>query len=438
MARQADVFALTQPFGGLFGLSTEMKTGEDSPRMNVRMSRLGDLAPVWAHIGYKPPGGFAPTSIDGSGAALSDKECALVCLAEGLERYCTSVFSSEQFVVATAKELGGAALDLNTIARCSTKELAHPLCPLAAPDVDLPIRWVQALSLLDGKVIYVPAVMVYLHAGYLGPGERIWIPITTGCAAHRSYERALLSAILEVIERDAISLVWLQSLPLPKIEIDDFPPVLKPYWENYQQGSAELEYFFFDATTDIGVSTVYGLQVSRFNKHVTTLVSCSAALDPTDAVAKVIRDMASCRLPFRKPRQVPANWDNFRDLFHGATYMARSEQAGAFDFLLKSDDRISLSHMGAVENTDDRKALRDMIQRFRRKAISIFAVDLSTDEAVRSGFRVVRVIIPALQPFSFHYRAKYLGHPRLYEAPRLMGHAVHNEEALNQWPQPFC
>jgi ribosomal protein S12 methylthiotransferase accessory factor len=438
MEQHPDIFALAQPFGGLFTPPSQMTTGEDTPRLQVSMSRLGDLAQVWAHIGYDPPGHFSPASIDGAGAALADEQGRLISLAEGLERYCTSVFSPDQFVVASANEMGNAAVDLNSVPRCSPKELLHPLCPLTAPNPGLPIRWVQALSLLDYKIVYVPAVMVYLHTGYSGPGERIWIPITTGCAAHRSYERALLSAILEVIERDAISLVWLQALSLPKIDIDQVSPGLKPYWDHYQQGSAELEYFFFDATTDLGIPTVYGLQVSRVNRHVTTLVSCSSAMDPPEAIAKVIRDMASCRIPFRKPRPVPANWDNFRDLFHGATYMARAEQAGAYDFLLSSPNRVALSEIDSLEFADDRNALQQMIERFRRKQFPIYAVDLSTDEALRAGFRVVRVVIPALQPFSFYYRAKYLGHPRLYEAPKLMGYAVRGEEDLNQWPQPFC
>jgi ribosomal protein S12 methylthiotransferase accessory factor len=160
-------------------------------------------------------------------------------------------------------------------------------------------------------------------------------------------------------------------------------------------------------------------------------------LDPTEAVAKVMCDMASCRIPFRQVQQVPANWDYFNDLFHGAAYMARAEQAGGFDFLLNSPNRRSLSSMPTLESGSDVAAFREMIKRFRQKAMDIYAVDLSTDEALRAGFRVVRVIIPALQPFSFYYRARYLGHRRIYEAPRWMGYRVRSEEQLNQWPQPF-
>jgi ribosomal protein S12 methylthiotransferase accessory factor len=424
MAQQATIFDLAQPLGGLFGESTRFKTGSDEPSLRTHVSRLGDIRQVWAHAGCKPVGHFVSVSADGTGAALDDEECVLPSLAEGLERYCTSVFASEQFLTATGAELGSAALDLTTIAKCSERELSHPRCPLTAPDTKLPIRWVRGLSLLSGDVVYVPAVMVYLYTGFATPGERIWIPITTGCAAHKSYERALLAAILEVIERDAISLVWLQKLPLPKIEIDHFSPKLAAYWNHYQQGSAELEYFFFDATTDLGVPTIYGIQVCQTNSRITTLISCSSALDPAEAILKVMRDMGSSRIPFRRSRAIPASWDNFSDLFHGATYMARAENANAFDFLLKCSNRRLLSSIPCLEETDERRALVGLVNRMRCKGL-------------RAGFRVVRVLIPGLQPFSFHYRARYLGHPRLYEAPKLMGYPAHSEERLNAWPQPF-
>jgi ribosomal protein S12 methylthiotransferase accessory factor len=432
-----NIEALVQPIGGMFKGEKRLRTGCDEPKLTVRISHLGDISQVWAQVGHKPSRRFSPVSIDGGGTALTAEQATLPSLAEGLERYCTSVFSAEQFVTASAEELGRAALDLATIPACSSKELAHPRCPLTSPDKKSPIRWVQAVSLLDGKLTYIPAVMVYLHAGYASPGERIWIPITTGCAAHVSYERALLAAILEVIERDALSILWLHELPLPRIEIDQFPEPLAEHWDRYQKASAELEYMFFDATTDLGVPTVYSLQVSRANRRVMTLVSCSTALDPVEAVVKVMRDMASCRLPFRNTRQIPANWDHFTDLFHGAAYMARAEQAGAFNFLVNSADRRPLSSMPRLNLATDKLALREILNRFRRQNWDIYAVDLSTDEALRAGFRAVRAVIPALQPFSFYYRARYLGHPRLYEAARMMGYPAHDEEHLNQWPQPF-
>ena len=80
----------------------------------------------------------------------------------------------------------------------------------------------------------------------------------------------------------------------------------------------------------------------------------------------------------------------------------------------------------------------EILASFQSKGISIYAVDLTTDEARRVGMKVLRVVIPALQPLSFCYTAQYKGHPRLYEAPSLMGYTVRDEQNLNKWPQPFA
>jgi ribosomal protein S12 methylthiotransferase accessory factor len=229
-----------------------------------------------------------------------------------------------------------------------------------------------------------------------------------------------------------------QKLPLPRIEVDCLPPQLAAYWELYQRSSQELEYVMFDATTDIGLPTVYGLQISRTNSRLTTLVSCSSALEPAEAVAKVIRDMAACRIAFRKPKVTPASWNNFTELVHGASFMARAEQSHAFDFLLHSGRERTLSSIFSFCGATETPPLQLVLDQLRRKHLEAYAVDLSTDEALRSGMRVVRVLIPGLQPFSFHYRAQYKGHARLYDAPRRMGYPVHREEQLNEWPQPFA
>jgi ribosomal protein S12 methylthiotransferase accessory factor len=251
-------------------------------------------------------------------------------------------------------------------------------------------------------------------------------------------ERALLLAIFEVIERDAISLTWLQKLSLPRIEIDFVPPDLKTYWDRYLRSSREFKLMFFNATTDLGVPTVYGVQMSQPNTYLTTVVTCSTAMDPVRAIAKVMCDIAAVRVAFRNRRPIPEKWEDFTDIFHGGTYMGRPEQVHAFDFLLHSQERQQLSRMASLTSIGEKQDLQTVLTFLRRKNLDAFAVDLSTDEALRAGVRVVRVLIPALQPVGFQYLARYLGHARLYDAPGQMGYPVYDEEHLNHWPQPFA
>ncbi|HLJ91187.1 MAG TPA: YcaO-like family protein [Candidatus Angelobacter sp.] len=437
MIQDTNLYGLVQPLGGLIGKAVSFWAESDEPGMATRIVDLGDVSQVWGRPSINRKTQTAQL-ISGCGVGLDAENAFLPAVGEGLERYCSCVFAKEQFIAASARDLGGEALNLDLVARCSKTELANPKCPLLPPDKNTPIRWVRGLSLLDGRRVYLPAVMVYLYTGSCGPGERFWLPITTGCAGHISFERALSSAICEVVERDAISLVWLQKLALPRIEIDHAPPPLADYWARYLRASRDLEYIFFDATTDLGVPTVYGLQISRENQRLTTLVSCSTALQPAEAISKVMRDMAACRIAFRGPRPVPETPRDCRTVFDGASYMSPADRIHAFDFLLDNHNYKSLGGMAGLDRLSDQDALQRLLAIFRAKKMDIYAVDLSTDEALRVGMRVVRVVIPALQPFSFNYLARYLGHPRLYDAPREMGYRAYKETELNPWPQPFA
>jgi ribosomal protein S12 methylthiotransferase accessory factor len=155
-----------------------------------------------------------------------------------------------------------------------------------------------------------------------------------------------------------------------------------------------------------------------------------------NALAKTIRDLAMMNAAFRQTRPVPESWDDFSEPTHGATYMAHYDRRHAFDFLLNSSSTTKLSALMGSESHDH--SLQHILNMLREKELPAYAVDLSTDEAVRSGIRIVRVIIPGLQPLSFRYRARFLGHPRLYELPRKMGFPVLTEDELNDFPQPFA
>lgn len=422
--------------GGLFRESLTFRPECDELQISTVVVQSGDLREVWPHVktNFKMS---SSVMVSGAGTGINEEECLVRALVEGLERYCAGSGTEEQVIFASANELGNRALDLEAIPICSRTELSHPRCPLVLPDKKNPIRWIQGISLLDGGVVYLPAVMVFLYAGFVNRAERICVPISTGCAGHTSYERALLNGILEVVERDAISLVWLQKMPLSKIKIDIVPEALAFFWDRYQRSSKNLGITFFDATTDLGIPTVYGLQVAP-GANLTTMVACSSTFDPCVALSKVIRDMAACNVGFRSQRPAPQNPEDCEEVFQGARYMASPERFGAFNFLTNSQGCKRLSEMPAMKESDDRSELRLILELFRRKGVNVYAVDLTTDEAMRCGIRVVRVIIPELLPLGFHYRARYLGTSRLYDAPVRMGYPAYEETQLNQWPQPFA
>jgi len=290
---------------------------------------------------------------------------------------------------------------------------------------------------MTGNLIWIPAVMVFLHFPVRSIGERFWLPISTGCAAHSNIAQALVNALCEVIERDALSITWLARLSLPRLSLKPLPEALAPYLQRYRH--SHITPHFFDATTDLGIPTIYAIHLSPHHERLATVVMCATDLDPVKAITKVICESASVRIALQNPNLVPpSNPDRFITVTDGALYTGAPERQSAFSFLLESNHWRSLSELSSLDTGDPEQNLRLLLERLEACGMEAYAVDLTTDEALRAGMRVVRVIVPGLQPLSFSYRARFLGHPRLYAAPRSMGYAAISEADVNPWPQPFA
>ena len=389
---------------------------------------LGDVSQVLPNVRELGIGVPDLAGLAGVGMAWDEQSAWTYAVAEALERYSSAVVPAARHRWAAAAELGGEALDLATVPRCSERELSHPACPVGAPDPGTPIRWIRGVSLTSLTPRWVPAVMAHIRFPRQGPGERFWLPVSSGCAAHPVVEQALVTAICEVVERDALALLWLQRLELPRLELDANLPAVPR-----RRGRILV----FDATTDVGVPTLYAVDSAPDASELATLVCGAADLDPRRAAEKVLAEAVLYRLAMERPVAIPPDPDLFTQPVHGALYMSHPARQEAFGFLLDSPRRRRLSELPLLEAGSPVRNLALLVERLRALGMEAFAVDLTTDEARRAGMRVVRVLVPALQPLTFRPRARYLAHPRLFAAPARMGCTARPEEDLNPWPQPF-
>lgn len=432
----AGIDSLLSPLGGAVSRTARLDALTGDPDLHVYGADLGDLSQAFEHVAHATAGHGTRVHMNGAGSARDHRRASRLAAVEGLERYAACVYDERQFVWATATELGKQAIDLDTIPRCSSAELASPACLLTAPDPHAPLRWVRGISLSTGAQRWVPAMMVFLYIVPESAGERIWLPISTGCAAHTDVVSALLNALCEVIERDSIALTWLQRPSLPELDLATLPAEAVPFVERNQR--LGMQTTLYDATTDVGVPTVYCLEVAGRGNTVAQLVTCATALDPDQAVLKVLREASSTRIALSEGVALPDSVDEYHDVMHGATYMARPEHRDAFSFLERTPNRSELSRLPRMGGDSPSCDLATAVRAVETAGMEAVAIDLTTDEAQRAGFRVVRVVVPGLQPLSFSPSAQFKGHPRLYDAARRLGWLVHPEEDLNPWPQPFA
>lgn len=141
------------------------------------------------------------------GNGRNKSEALLKGTMEGLEAYACSCVRVDK--VARGNELSsGSFLDPRTVVPYEAWQLPH--LKKAKPFIDSrPWQWVEGYFLKSGKTILVPIDMAFFP---LSPKSlkrpRCYRANSSGVAAHYSKTAAIHSAVLELIERDALMLTW--------------------------------------------------------------------------------------------------------------------------------------------------------------------------------------------------------------------------------------
>lgn len=370
----------------------------------------------------------------GTGRSFDAQLATTIAIAEAAERYAGS-FPEADTVRAAAKQLPGAALDLTRLPRCSEAEYAHPDCKVVAPDPDAVIRWTRGTDLMTGEPTWVPAVMA-CYGLHPEPAERFVFQISTGYAVHVEPERALLGGLMEVVERDAIAVTWLRRLRLPLVGPAAMSPAVRDLLDHGRRRF--LTNVLFNATTDVGVPTVYALQQAPHDPEAANLVGAGTGRTLAQAAERALIEILNIRQLFHHGTPPVSEYAQFTDIMDGARYMGVPQRAEAFAFLTEDLAQRPVSDRCLQLPDDPRQALSMVLARLHRIGAQAVCVDRTTTELRRAGLVALTVVVPQLQPMSLSPLAQFRAHPRLIDAPAAMGVPASPEQEQNPWPQPFA
>lgn len=306
---------------------------------------------------------------------------------------------------------------------------------------------IRLQSVLGRRSLLAPVSEVYWG---IAQDKSIPYHVTTsGTATHTTYDRAVLHAWLELIERDAFFVHWLQGISPKHIDTAKLEEEDASFRDKLKQlREAQHTLYILDITTDIAVLTCLALLIVQTEKGYSFGVSAKTSFDAKSAIVNSVMDAVAVAYSVEgvAPYILPESYVPFKDQTitkekRLALYKTKEAIENA-SFLWSSSESISYEDFRAsVSGVDNVKAELRYLQeifkkRYREDArYDVFEYTCRNKLLSFFGFHVVRVICRGLYPIYLTESFASPDHPRLEEFARYKG--LENTVRITTFPHPF-
>lgn len=315
-----------------------------------------------------------------NGKGVTPAQAKASAVMEAIERYSAEQRDSDEVVYGTFAQAQDVGLTMDP------KDLILPLRTLDICDIS-EIAWVEGFEMFRGSNIWVPACAVF-HPYFPDTDLQLFRYHTNGIASGNTMEEAILHALLELIERDAWSLIEEREIAFADVMVDeDSVPgrLLKKFEE---QG---IKIHLKDLTHDLGIPTIGAAADDTVTKDPELLtIGVGTHLNPEIACIRAITEVAQSRTTHK----------------HGVKGNARLLKIAndmGYD-RVKTVNRVWYSdltkkvHLSEMEDLSTPYVLDD-IEVVLGKLVDagfdmVIAVDLTRPE---TGVPVVRMMVPGLE-----------------------------------------
>lgn len=410
---------------------------------------------------YVTLGGESRFGISGQGTHFDDRAATLwPALGEAIERLSlTRPFLKEnEHINVTWKEMRDVdTLDLEEISGFSPEEKKrkHPYFTFHY-DEQTVFRWVKAKDMVDDRAIWTPLQSFsFAHMrDYVNKSSSISSEIepllspviSTGAAAGQTLEDALLRGLLEVIERDAFIIYWLNQMPAKRIRLSSFG---KPRFEHLLNLCARyrLELHVLYLKTDVPVHTVCIVTVDKSGVGPAIMVNAKTGTDLEEttyvAAADALGQRGRARLFFDDNKQKGKVFPkNVNEIDHkGRMYMWHDIERLMDIQPFISGEEIDISQVESYSYpSESKEALSQLLKFFKEKDYQVIYREMIGGELkdITEGLSVTKVFVPQMQPLYLEEQIRCTGGKRLREIPKLLGYDVSEKnDSFTTLPHPF-
>lgn len=363
-----------------------------------------------------------------SGKGLTDEQARASGLCEALERHSGTFEGDEIRQLATRRALGADAIDPNRCMLFSAAQYRHAheatvrgtrfnFVPQPLDD-DTAIWWSPLWSLTEGRFKYLPTEFLYYGVPRRGDVRHCFAD-SNGCAAGNTLEEAMFQGLLELFERDSVSIWWYNRLRRPAIDLDSFSePLLDHVRRQHREAGRELWALDLTADFDMPVIAVLSRRVDHsagagdapsdeimfgFGAHVDARIALLRACTEVNQFAASSMRLDAQR---RHPGDDPDHWRWWSEAtYHNQPFVqplpgpARTRA----DFA---------SRMGGHQDDIWADVQRGQLL-LEARGLEVLMLDQTRADV---GLPVVKMVVPGLR----HYYARFAP-GRLYDAPVQLG-----------------
>ena len=377
-------------------------------------------------------------AVYGGGAPSRTHACA-AAIGEAIERYQLSRYRPDSLLWARLADMDSAAFNVEALTWFTDTQYRTPGFPFQRPSLETKYAWARGYSPTRDATMFAPASLVYLPYR-LRPGEPApSFAISSGTSCARSYEEAAYRALLELVERDALTICWEHHTPYPPVDESQVARAVDALGNAAPQVSVRA----FDLTTDVGIPVILAVVQSRRDRPALA-IGVAADLDPIAALVRAAEEAITswrsslyiCRNDKTPAPELLHRMRDGHSFVDNSLYYSFQAHVHHFDFLLCSD--LPARSMATSERQES--PLNTCIQLLKDSCQEVVLFDLTQSDIESVGLHVVRAVSPTLVRQTIGFAARHLANKRIVEVPKRLQHVTHSrslDDILNdQHPSP--
>jgi ribosomal protein S12 methylthiotransferase accessory factor len=380
------------------------------------------------------------SSIVGVGSSLIHPKSAIIrALYESIERLSLQSFQKHNFIKKSLNEVKD-AINLNDFLADLDKNLSinpHLKSKLATRKDKFSL--LKGYDVLNKKYIWIPAQLVYVPQKKFKE-KFIRESNSSGASAGLSLNYCLIKSILELLEREAFIIYYLNKHFGEKINLNNISQIKEI---NNRFLKYKLKLYTFHLPTDFDVFNIITLLIDETG--LMPVVSCGASSG---------FDLSSCIIKSIEESLQVANWIRFVITFKKTNEMNELEKRGLYwtnkeklkclyKMINNSDNKnfhlsLLVKRLSKINLRNNKEKLKFLIKQLKSKNFDLYYVNITPKKFKKYNLKIIKAIIPQLQPLYLSEDNKYLVFDRILKVPKKFNFPVVDKYTeINKIPHFF-